>query len=41
MLVINKIGQIFMLNVDENILVKYIASSAHIADNKTLSFKLA
>mgnify|MGYP002630417057 CR=1 FL=1 len=41
MVVINKAGQIFAINVEENNLIPYINSSAHINDNKTLSFKLA
>lgn len=41
MVVINKAGQIFAINVEENNLVPYINSAGHITDNKQLSFKLA
>ena len=39
--VINKAGQIFAINVEENSLIPYINSAGHINDNKNLSFKLA
>ena len=41
MIVINRGGQIFSINVEENNLIPYINSTSHIADNKQLSFKLA
>jgi clathrin heavy chain len=41
MIVINRGGQVFSINVEENNLIPYINSASHIADNKTLSFKLA
>lgn len=41
MVVINKAGSIFAINVEEATLVPYINSAGHINDNKTLSFKLA
>jgi clathrin heavy chain len=41
MIVINRAGQIFSLNVEENNLIPYINSSSHIPNNKELSFKLA
>ena len=41
MLVVNKTGQLFMLNVEESALVPYIASAAHIPNNKELSLRLA
>lgn len=41
MLVVNKAGQIFMINVEEAALVPFIANAVHIANNKDLSFKLA
>lgn len=41
MIVINRAGQIFSINVEENNLIPYINSVNHIPDNKTLSFKLA
>jgi len=41
MIVINRAGQIFSINVEENNLIPYINSCGHIPDNKNLSFKLA
>jgi len=41
MIVINKAGNIYAINVEENNLIPYINSAGHITDNKTLSFKLA
>jgi clathrin heavy chain len=41
MIVINRGGQIFSVNVEADNLIPYINSASHIADNKTLSFKLA
>lgn len=41
MIVINKVGQIFSINVEESNLIPFISSAQHIPDNKTLSFKLA
>ena len=41
MLVINKRGEILMINVEESALVPYIANAAHIPNNKELSFRLA
>jgi clathrin heavy chain len=41
MIVINRAGQIFSINVEENNLIPYINSCGHIPDNKQLSFKLA
>lgn len=41
MIVINKAGTIYAINVEENNLIPYINSATHITDNKTLSFKLA
>jgi clathrin heavy chain len=41
MIVINRGGQIFSINVEADNLIPYINSASHIADNKTLSFKLA
>lgn len=41
MLVVNKSGQLFMLNVEEGALVPTIANAAHIPNNKELSFRLA
>jgi clathrin heavy chain len=41
MIVINKAGGIFAINVEENNLVPFITQSGHITDNKNLSFKLA
>jgi len=41
MIVINRTGQIFSINVEENNLIPYINSVNFIPDNKTLSFKLA
>jgi len=41
MIVINKIGQIFSINVDEGNLIPFINNANHIPDNRTLSFKLA
>lgn len=41
MIVINKAGQIFSINVEEKNLIPYINSATHIPDNKNLSFKLA
>jgi clathrin heavy chain len=41
MIVINRAGQIFSLNVEENNLIPYITAAGHIPNNKELSFKLA
>jgi clathrin heavy chain len=41
MIVINRSGQIFSLNVEENNLIPYINAAGHIPGNKELSFKLA
>lgn len=41
MIVINRGGQIFSLNVEENNLIPYINAAGHIPNNKELSFKLA
>ena len=41
MIIINRAGQIFSVNVEENNLIPYINSAGHIPDNKQLSFKLA
>lgn len=41
MIVINKAGNIYAINVEENNLIPYINQAGHIADNKQLSFKLA
>jgi hypothetical protein len=41
MIVINKAGVIYSINVEENNLIPFINASGQIADNKTLSFKLA
>jgi len=41
MIVINKVGQIFSINVEENNLIPYINNAGHIPDNRNLSFKLA
>jgi len=41
MIVVNRVGQIFSINVEENNLIPYINSAGHIPDNKNLSFKLA
>jgi len=41
MIVINRAGQIFSINVEENNLIPYINSVTFIPDNKNLSFKLA
>ena len=41
MIVINRAGQIFMINVEENNLVPYVNSAAHIQGNTALSFSLA
>lgn len=41
MIVINKAGSIYAINVEENNLIPYINSAGHITDNKSLSFKLA
>jgi len=41
MIVINRAGHIFSINVEENNLIPYVSSAGHIADNKTLAFKLA
>ena len=41
MIVINRAGQIFSINVEENNLIPYINSVNFIPDNKNLSFKLA
>ena len=41
MIVINRAGQIFSLNVEENNLIPYINAAGHIQGNKELSFKLA
>lgn len=41
MIVINKQGIIYSINVEENALIPYISSAGHIPDCKNLSFKLA
>jgi clathrin heavy chain len=41
MIILNKAGQIFAINVEEKNLIPYINSATHIPDNKNLSFKLA
>lgn len=41
MIVINRAGQIYSINVEENNLIPYINSAGHIPSNKELSFKLA
>lgn len=41
MLVINKAGQLFMIDVVENALIPFVSNAGHIANNKELSFKLA
>jgi len=41
MIVINRAGQIYSINVEENNLIPYINSAGHIPNNKELSFKLA
>lgn len=41
LIVINKAGNIYAINVEENNLIPYINQAGHIADNKQLSFKLA
>jgi clathrin heavy chain len=41
MIVINRAGQIFSINVEENNLIPFINSCGHIQGNKELSFKLA
>ncbi len=41
MIVINRVGQIFSINVEENALIPFINSAQHIPDNRQLSFKLA
>ena len=41
MIVINRAGQIYSVNVEENNLIPYINAAGHIPSNKELSFKLA
>jgi clathrin heavy chain len=41
MIVINKAGVLYSINVEENSLIPFINASQQIPDNKTLSFKLA
>jgi clathrin heavy chain len=41
MIVINKAGVVYSINVEENSLIPFITASNQIPDNKTLSFKLA
>jgi len=41
MITINRIGQIFSINVQEQALIPFINSAAHIPNNRELSFKLA
>ena len=41
MIVINKAGVVYSINVEENSLIPFISASNQIPDNKTLSFKLA
>ena len=40
MIVINRAGKIFFINVEENNLIPYVSLAGHIPDNKTLAFKL-
>jgi clathrin heavy chain len=41
MICINKIGQVFAINVEDQNLVKFIMGAQHISDNRALAFKLA
>ena len=41
MIVINKAGVLYSINVEENSLVPFINASTQIPDNKTVAFKLA
>lgn len=41
MICINKIGQVFAINVEEQNLVKFIMGAQHIPDGRTLAFKMA
>ena len=41
MICINKVGQVFAINVEEQNLVKFIMGAQHIPDGPTLAFKMA
>lgn len=41
MICINKAGQIFAINVEEQNLVKYVMGASHIADNRNLAIRIA
>jgi len=41
MICINKAGQVFAINVEEQNLVKFVMSGQHIPDGKNLAFKMA
>jgi len=41
MICINKIGQVFAINVEEQNLVKFIMGAQHIPDGRTIAYKIA
>lgn len=41
MICINKMGQVFAINVEDQNLVKYVMGAQHIPDNRTLAIKMA
>jgi clathrin heavy chain len=41
MICINKVGQVFAINVEEQNLVKFVMNAQHIPDGRTLAFKMA
>jgi clathrin heavy chain len=41
MICINKVGQVFAINVEDQNLVKFVMGAQHIPDNKSLAVKMA
>ena len=41
MICINKIGQVFAVNVEEQNLVKYVMGAQHISDARNVAFRMA
>ena len=41
MICINKVGQVFAVNVEEQNLVKFVMGAQHIPDGRNIAFKMA
>lgn len=41
MICINKVGQVFAINVEDQNLVKFVMGAQHIPDGRNLAFKMA